>query len=223
MERHFHREIEKLKSRILSLSAYVEDNVLRAVKSVKARDTEIAKAVLAGDRTIDAMEVELEEECLKILTLHQPLAADLRLLVALLKINNDLERIGDLAVNIAVQAFLLPAKETKPLPFDLTEMTEKVRTMLRKSLDALVELDIPMAREVLSSDDEIDDLNRATFDMVKKTVLEDPNTIDECLCYLMVSRGLERIADHATNIAEDVIYMTHGEIVRHFRTKIPGE
>jgi phosphate transport system protein len=209
------REIGKLKKSILGLSAVVENAVHLAVKSVAERDEAMARAVIEGDAEIDQMEVDLEEDCLKLLALYQPVAIDLRYIVAVLKINSDLERIGDLALNIAERAVLLAGLPPCEIPFDFQGMAEKVKTMLRSSLDALVTLDPNTASEVCRADDEVDAINREMYLLVEKGMRENPRQVDTLMLMLGISRLLERIADHATNISEDVIYMTTGQIVRH--------
>ncbi|MCL6583430.1 MAG: phosphate signaling complex protein PhoU [bacterium] len=215
MPQHLQREIEKLKRNILSLSTIVEESVQKAVRSIEQRDTKLAMSVIENDLKIDQIEVDVEEECLKVLALYQPVAIDLRFIVAVLKINNDLERIGDLAVNIAERATFLATQPKVDIPFDLAGMAEKAQLMLRRSLDALVNMDSQLAREVCASDDEVDALNRDMYAYVQAGITRHPEEV-ECLIHLLsVSRHLERIADHATNIAEDVIYMVDGEISRH--------
>jgi phosphate transport system protein len=215
MSLHFAREVAALKKRLLGLCAVVEDSVQKAVEAVGEKDAELARAVIEADSRIDQMEVEVEEDCLKILALHQPVAIDLRFVIACLKMNNDLERIGDLSVNVAERAVYLAARQNMELPFDLPGMAAKSKEMLRKSLDALVNMDIELAREVLASDDDVDALHREMYVRVKEAVAKDPSTLDVMTHIMCVSSHLERIADHATNIAEDVIYMVKGEIVRH--------
>lgn len=215
MTEHMKREIDKLKSLLLSLCAVVEKNLSLAVMSIKDRDPQLARKVIDEDIEIDHMEVDLEEECLKILALHQPVAIDLRFIVTALKINNDLERIGDLAVNIAERSEFLASQEPIDVPFDLDLMAEKTQTMLTQSLDALIDMDCNVAYQVCAADDEVDAMNRAMYDQVKKSIIEHPQQIESLIHLLSASRHLERIADHATNIAEDVIYMVEGKIVRH--------
>lgn len=215
MSEHFRREVERLKRMILSLSAVVEENLRRAVRAVEERREKLAAEVLRTDLDIDQSEVEVEEECLKILALHQPVAIDLRFIVAVLKINNDLERIGDLAVNIAERAMYLSAKGTNGDTLNFSEMAHLTLTMLEKSLDSLVNMDARLAREVCSSDDEVDAMNRKAYDFVKQEVRSNSGEIDSLIHLLSVSRHLERVADLTTNIAEDVIYMVEGTIVRH--------
>jgi len=209
------KELDRLKKMILALCAVVEENVSRSVRSVETRDPQLAQRIVDSDKEIDATEVDIEEECLKVLALHQPVAGDLRLIVAVLKINSDLERIGDLAVNIAQRGLSLASRERIPVPVDLTVMSEKVQAMLRKSLDALVNLDARLAHEVGAHDDEVDELNRRNFRTIQEEIRKNPGEIEPLIEYLSVSRHLERVADHASNIAEDVIYLIEGTIIRH--------
>ena len=216
MSMHLHRAIEGLKSKILELSALVEESVYRALKAVETRDTVLAHEVADSDSRIDLAEVDVEEECLKILALHQPVATDLRFIVAVLKINNDLERIGDLAVNISKRASALAKINTKPLVhIDLQALEKNVQQMLRNSLASLVNLDEGLARSVCAADDAVDEINRNVHKQVIQSIREFPEDADRLILLLSVSRNLERIGDHTTNIAEDVLYMIRGEIVRH--------
>lgn len=209
------KEIETVKKKILTISATVEKSVNDAIRALEKKDIQVAQKVIENDKQVDALEVDLEEECLKILALHQPVAIDLRFLVAILKINNDLERIGDLAVNIAQAADFLSRQESIRLPEHISKMAEKTIQMLRQALDALLNLDSEGARQVLKADDEIDQLHKYTFELVETRVPEDPKLTPQYLRLIAISRSLERIADHTTNIAEDVIYMISGGIVRH--------
>ncbi|HNT35819.1 MAG TPA: phosphate signaling complex protein PhoU [bacterium] len=215
MSQHLQREIARLKKLILSLTAIVEDRVRHAVKSVKERNEEMAQRVISGDIEIDQREVDIEEECLKLLALYQPVAADLRFIIAVLKINNDLERISDLAVNIAERAVFLARQPKIDVPFDFPLMAEKAQTMLRMSLDALVNWQSSMAMEVCAMDDEVDAINREMYNQIKDEIRLHPENLDSLIHLLSVSRHLERIADHATNVSEDVIYMIEGKIIRH--------
>jgi phosphate transport system protein len=215
MTQHMQRELEKLKKMILALSAVVEESVQQAGLSLEKMDIPLAEVVIDNDEQIDQMEVDLEEECLKILALYQPVAIDLRFIISVLKINNDLERIADLAVNIAERTLALAEEPRIPVPFDFAEMARKVQTMLKKSLDALVNMDTRLALQVCDLDDEVDALHKKTYVLVKEQIRENPDALNALVHYLSVSRHLERIADLATNIAEDVVYMIEGEIVRH--------
>ena len=212
---HLQREISEMKKMILALSARVEESVQRAARSIATRDPELASQVIDEDIEIDQMEVDVEEECLKILALHQPVAIDLRYIIAVLKINNDLERIGDLAVNIAQSCTYLAEHEPTDIPFDFPHMARKAQEMVGSSLDALVNMDPDLARKVHSADDEVDEINRDMYDLVAKAIQEGQHDADVLLRLMTVSQNLERIADHATNIAEDVVYMSEGRIVRH--------
>ena len=222
MARHLQQEIEKLKSKLLTLAANAKDAVVKAVKSVDERDAGLAQTVVDGDLTIDRAEVDLEEDCLKILALYQPVATDLRLIVSVMKINNDIERIGDLAVNIAERALFLCTVPPIEAPSDLAEMRTKALAMLTGSLDSLVRQNTKRAREVRAGDDEVDELNRQVFREFSAAVRKNPDHVECLLSYLSVGRHLERIADYATNIAEDVIYLMEGEIVRHKPTLPEG-
>lgn len=215
MSQHLRNEIDNLKKKILALGAIVENSVGLAVKSIENRDYELAQNVITGDKQIDRAEVELEEDCLKILALYQPVAIDLRFIIAVLKINNDLERINDLAVNIAERVQLLKNNPPIPIPFDLDGISSKTQWMLRTCLDSLVNLDSKLAREVCAADDYVDSINREMYNRVTEAIKARPDHVDILIPYLSVSRYLERIADHATNISEDVIYMVDGVIARH--------
>ncbi|MEA1980266.1 MAG: phosphate signaling complex protein PhoU [candidate division Zixibacteria bacterium] len=215
MTKRFINEIDKLKKKILQLTAMVEGNLQKAVKAVEEYDTQLAESVIEYDSQIDSFEVEVEEECLKILALHQPVATDLRYVIASLKINNDLERIGDLAVNIAKRTIKIQKHKRALIPFDLSGMLELTVKMVKRCTDSFIANDSQLARQVCFDDDEIDDLHKSSINVLKEKIKQDPNMIDYYISLLNVSRNLERIADHATNIAEDVIYNVEGEIVRH--------
>ena len=215
--KHLDREIDRLKRHVLALSAIVEENVGKAVRAAMERDHVLAQTVARSDRQVDEIEVEVEEECLKILALHQPVALDLRFIIAVLKLNNDLERIGDLAVNIAEQVEHLGNADDPPLPIDLTRITSLTQAMLRDSLDALVNRDPNSARRVCAADDDVDDCHHEISQQVEALLADtaEASGVTTLIHLLSVSRCLERIADLATNIAEDIIYMTEGDIVRH--------
>ena len=215
MTKRFTNEIDKLKKKIIQLTSMVEGNLQKAVKAVSDFDTQLAESVIEYDNQIDSFEVEVEEECLKILALHQPVAADLRYVIASLKINNDLERIGDLAVNIAKRTISIKKHSNMHLPFDLSGMLELTVKAVKRSSEALINNDSQLARQVCVDDDVIDDLHKSSINVLKEKIKQDPSLIDYYISMLNVSRNLERIADHATNIAEDVIYNVEGEIVRH--------
>ena len=215
IRKHFSRELEKIKKQILSLGAMVEEQVRMATQAVETRDAELVQKIIKSDHDIDEMEVEIEEECLKVLALHQPVAVDLRFLIAVIKINNDLERIGDQAVNIAERVDVIAKRPLSNFFFDYSSMGEKVQKMLKMSLDALVNMDYDQAYEVVMMDDEVDQIKNDAYDRIKKAMGDHPGKLGELINLLLVSRHLERLADHATNIAEEVIYLIEGEIIRH--------
>ncbi len=212
---HLQREIGSLKNRMLSLCALVEEDLRQAVQAVDRRDPTLARQVIARDLQVDHEEVSIEEECLKLLALHQPVANDLRFIVAVLKLNNDLERIADLAVNIAERALFLSSQTPLDIPYDFSAIAEKTQAMLRQSIDALINRDADLARQVGLADDEVDAINREAFNRVTSMIKSHPDDLDSLIALLSVSRYLERIADHASNIAEDVIYLIEGKIIRH--------
>ena len=199
----------------MSLGAKVEEAVRRSIAALQTRRTDLALEVMAGDPEIDQVEVEIEEECLKILALHQPVANDLRFTAACLKINNDLERIGDLAVNIAERSASLERDLPFSVPKGLQPMMERTAAMLRTALDAFVKGDVQLAMSVRQEDNVVDDANRQIIKQMVEHMKTASDQVDDALLILSASKNLERIADHATNIAEDVIYMVEGEIVRH--------
>lgn len=215
MTLHFQREIDKLKLDLLSLSEVVEETVHQAVKALKERDGALAQSIIDTDPEIDQREVDIEEECQKVLALHQPVAHDLRFLIAVLKINAELERIGDAAVNISERVLFLVQQEPTDVSFDYVDMATKAQTMLRNSLDALVNLNADRAYTVIEADDEVDALNREAYSQIEECIRNNPQLTSSYTHLLGISRHIERIADHATNIAEDVIYLIEGVIVRH--------
>ncbi len=215
MSVHLHKEIEKLKKSLLSLSALVETTVHSAIRSLRERDVEMARATIEADVRIDEREVDIEEECQKILALYQPVAHDLRFIIAVLKINAELERIGDATVNIAERVLFMVTQEFIEVPFDYGGMAEKAQTMLHKSIDALINLDLGLAYAVIDADDEVDAMNREAYQQIEECIRSNPNSVSIYTHLLGISRHIERIADHASNIAEDVIYLVEGKIVRH--------
>jgi phosphate transport system protein len=215
MTKHFQRELEKIKKMILSLGAMVEDRVRLAILAINESNAEYAEKIIRSDYEIDEMEVEVEEECLKVMALHQPVAVDLRFLVVVIKINNDLERIGDEAVNIARRVKTIAKFGERESPFDYSEMAEKAELMLKMSLDALVNLDDDLAWQVVTLDDEVDDAQQEAYEQIKNEIFESSDQLKFWINVFLISRHLERLADHATNIAEEVIYLIEGEIVRH--------
>lgn len=225
MPAHLLREVENLKKDILALGALAEQAVRDATQAMEDRDEELARRVIDNDITLDEMEVQVEESCLKILALYQPVATDLRFIIAVLKINSDLERVGDLAVNVAERAAFLATQPPVNISFDFEKMASKAQDMLKRSIDALVSFNAQVAHEVCASDDEIDAMNRQVYLTIEEAIGAHPEQTESLIHTLSVSRHLERIADHATNIAEDVIYMIDGSIVRHkaedYKPRIP--
>lgn len=199
----------------MALSAKIETAVRDATLAIEKKDSDLAQKIIDNDINIDHAEVEIEEDCLKILALHQPVAIDLRFIVTVLKINNDLERIGDLAVNIAERAIFLTGQPKVNISIDLVDMAHNAQAMLKESLDALINHDAELAHKVCAGDDIVDQMNRQMYLKVQEAILKNPAQISSLIHLLSASRHLERVADHTTNIAEDVIYMTEGQIVRH--------
>ena len=210
-----HKELGQLEKQLLTLTAVVEDSVQQAIKALSGHNRELAQKVIDNDDHINRLEVDLEEECLKVLALHQPVANDLRMIVAVLKINNDLERIADQAANICERALAISESPKMICPLELDKMGGKVIDMLEKALNSLVNADLEMARNVLELDDEVDAIHSGNYKSFKDYVRHHPDSVDIVLSYLTFSRHLERVADLATNIAEDVIYLNEGSIVRH--------
>ncbi|HEX3996960.1 MAG TPA: phosphate signaling complex protein PhoU [Pirellulales bacterium] len=215
MTKHIHRQIDALKQKILYVGTLVEEAIANAISALINRDAVMAQKVIANDSVIDRMEVEVEEECLKILALYQPVANDLRFVVATLKINNDLERMGDLARNIAKRTSYLAGAEAMELPVDFRGMAMKAQNMVKQSLDALVNADAALARQVREEDDEVDESRQRIRRQILAAIRRNPERTEYLLKLNSVSKHLERLADMATNVAEDVIYMVEGEIVRH--------
>ena len=216
MSVHLQRQIERLKKSILALGALVEESLQNAIAAIETRDPVLAERVIDGDQQIDLMEIDIEEECLHTLALHQPVAMDLRFVVAVLKINNDLERIADLAVNMAERAQNLSGSpRLEERPYDLAAMAAKVQKMLRQSLNSLVHGDVEMAEAVRKTDDEVDLMHKQVFLHIERSMREHPDQVGRLITWLGISRHLERAADHAVNIADDVLYMANGDIERH--------
>lgn len=214
------RQIEKIKRMILAEGALVEQALSRAVHAVEDRDNDLAEQVVEQDMQIDLAEIDVEEECLATLALHQPVAHDLRFIVAVLKINNELERIGDLAGNIASQSLAL--SELPPInlePFGLPEMAHQAQRMVKQALDSLVQVDEAMADEVRKMDDTVDSYHRNIYDIVESHIRDNIDHLPQLIRIQITARHIERIADHAVNIAKDVIYLVRGEIVRHRRAR----
>lgn len=213
--RHFHDELSQVKVRLLTMSGEAEAAVQLAIEALLERNADKARQVIAGDNVIDAMEVEIEEKCLNLLALQQPMAKDLRLLVSAIKISNDLERVGDHAVNIAQSAErIMQSRPITPEP-EIVEMARVAREMLSDVLEAFVRGDSATAREVCLRDDKVDALNRSVFRILLTHMMEDPHSIGAAMGLLLVSRNLERIGDLATNIGEDVVFLVEGKSIKH--------
>ncbi len=215
MTKQFRRELENINKRILTLSSLVEDRVRLAAQAVDQIDAGIAQRIITTDYEVDEMEVEIEEECLKALALHQPVAVDLRFIIAVIKINNELERIGDEAVNIAQRIEAIAMRPRPPFTFDYSVMSGKAIQMLKMSIDALVRLDLDLAYKVITMDDEVDRIKQDAYDKIKRAIRELPERVGYYVNLLLISRHLERLGDHSTNIAEEVIYLIEGKIFRH--------
>ena len=215
MPKRLQKDIEKIKKVVLSVGAMVEERLRMSIKAIETWDAGLAEDIIRRDYEIDELEIEVEEECLKILALHQPVAVDLRFLIATIKINSELERIGDEAVNIANRVRNISKRRKLDLSFDFTIMAEKAATMLRLSLDSLVNLDQDLAFKVLTLDDEVDLMHREIYDRIKEAMSQNPNYVGYLINLYTTSRHLERVGDHSTNIAEEVIYLIEGEIIRH--------
>jgi phosphate transport system protein len=221
MARHLEKELERLKKLIYTLSARVDENVELAVKSIHDGDIALAEKIIEQDRIIDDMEIEVEEECLKALALYQPVAIDLRFIIAVMKMNNDLERIGDLAADMAKNGIAINKTSRPRIPLDLHQMSYQVKTIVRKSLDALINIDPYLAREVLTDDSEINAMKAEMKAEILEALQRNPEQAEAIMAMLAITSRLERIGDHACNIAEDVIYMVEAEIVRHQESRQP--
>jgi phosphate transport system protein len=215
MSNHFQRDLDGMQQDILELAALVQGAILTSIQALQERQPALAEEVIRGDEAIDREENFVEEECLKLLALHQPVAVDLRRIITVVKINNELERMGDLAVNIAERVLALARLPSLPFPERLQIMAEITVLMVRLSLDAFVRKDGAQARAIIVMDDEADQCNKEIIDELTKTMRARPDLVEQCLSLFSVARHLERIADHATNVAEDVVYLIEGEIIRH--------
>ncbi len=215
MTKHFLRDLDRLRRAVLLNGRAVEAAVERAIAALMDGQLSLAEEVIDGDAKIDERELEIEVECLKMLALHQPVAHDLRFLITVLKVNNDLERIGDLAKNLAGRAIYLSARNADPIPEGFHEMSQRTRLMVHEALDALFEPDLALARKVLASDDAVDDLKDKLRDELQEAMHADASQIEAGVCLIAVARDLERIADLATNIAEDIVFLLEGELIRH--------
>jgi phosphate transport system protein len=215
METHFQQELNKLKEQILKMGGLAEQAIKNAVEALVKRDTPLAEKTIAEDRHINEMEIAIDEQCLKLLALHQPLAADLRFITSAMRINYELERIGDQAVNIAERVILLNQEPQLKPYIDIPRMAEITKKMVKDVLDAFVNRDPVLARKVCERDDEVDALNDQVFRELLTYMMADPKTITRAVYLIIISRCLERIADHATNIAEGIIFMVKALVIKH--------
>ncbi len=213
--RHFQDELEQLKTRLLEMGGIAEEQVRTAVKGLVDRDHGLIDQVLVGDDPLNSLHIEIDNRCFTLLALYQPMAADLRTIVAAVKINTDLERVGDLAVNIAEAARRYASHPPVKKLIDIPRMATIAQTMLRDALDAFVRRDTDLAQQVLNEDDRLDSLKTQIFRELLTYMLQDPSTIEPALDLILISRHLERIGDHATNVAEDVIFIVSARDVRH--------
>lgn len=215
MSRHFHEELEALKQTLLAMGGLVEDQIRHAMQALLDRDDTLASEVIERDRRVNAYDVEVDEQCVELLALHQPTAGDLRFITTAMKIVTDLERIGDQAVNIGQRVIELNREPQLKPYIDLPRMAARAQAMVKESLDAFVARDTELARRVRAEDDEVDALKEQIFRELLTFMMEDPRTIPRAIRLILISRCMERVADHATNIAEMVIYLVEGKMVRH--------
>jgi phosphate transport system protein len=215
MTRHFHDELDALKQTLLAMGGLVEDQIRRAMRALLERDDVIAQEVIDRDRQVNTYDVEVDEQCVNLLALHQPAASDLRFITTAMKIVTDLERIGDQAVNIAQRALELNREPQLKPYIDLPRMADRAQRMVKESLDAFVAGDTALARQVCAADAEVDALKEQIFRELLTFMMEDPRTVSRAIRVILISRFMERVADHATNIAEMVIYLVEGKMVRH--------
>ncbi|MBU1168248.1 MAG: phosphate signaling complex protein PhoU [Proteobacteria bacterium] len=208
-------ELEKIRKKLLEVGGMAEDRFRKAVKAIKYGDLSLCEEIISHDFEVDNMEVEVEEDCLKVLALHQPVAGDLRFLIVVIKINNDLERIADQAVNIAQRVVRVQGFSYHHFIDDYETMADMTGNMLKMSLDAFVNMDTALAESIRVMDNDVDEMKNIFYDRIKAEIMKTPEKTGKLINLLLISRHLERIADHATNIAEEVIYMKKGEIIRH--------
>ncbi|HET6371135.1 MAG TPA: phosphate signaling complex protein PhoU [Nitrospiria bacterium] len=218
MQRHFDEELKNLKEKILRMGAMVEEQIANAIKSLVDRNSDLARQVISNDHRVNAMDVEIDEDCLRLIALHQPMAGDLRFLTTAMKISTELERMSDLAENVSERAIELNEEpQIKPY-IDIPRMAVHTQRMVKESLDAFVNRDVDLARKVCADDDFVDDLNHQIFRELLSFMIEDPHAISRAIRISFISKYIERIADHATNVAELVVYLVEGKIIRHTQT-----
>lgn len=215
MERHFDDSLKQLKEKLLLMSVMVEEAISKAIKAFAERQKDLAEDVIQADRNVDMLEIDIENLCIRLLALHQPQAGDLRFITSIMKINTDLERMGDLAVNIAERALDLLKSPPTPEGSHLTTMAKSAQGMLKDSIEAFVNKKADLAQLVCKRDDEVDQLNRQIFQELTRKMQQDHNYIERSIDLILVAKNLEKIADHATNICEDVIYMVNGTVIKH--------
>lgn len=211
----YKKETDKIKQKILEIGDMALERVYMSYQALESLDYEMSEEIIQSDIELDNKDVEMEEECLKLLALYQPVAGDLRFLIAVIKINNDLERVGDLAVNIADRIKIMSRLSKSTDSFDYIIMLDKVQYMLRMALKSLVDSDAKLAREICEMDDEVDEIKNEAYQQIVQRMKEFPEHTEYLINMLLISRFLERVADHATNISEEVIYLIEGEIIRH--------
>jgi len=215
MERHFDEELKDLKEKLLRMAGLAEDSIAKAVKALKDRDQALVGQVFEHEDRINLLEIEIDEVCMRLLALRQPMAGDLRFIASAMKIGSELERIGDQSVNIAERTIeLLKVPQLKPL-IDIPRMAGLVQAMVVDSINAFVNRDAELARQICARDDEVDQINHQIFRELLTYMMEDPATIPRAVELILIGRHLERIADHATNIGEDVIYLVKGKSIKH--------
>jgi phosphate transport system protein len=215
MQRHFDEELKGLKEKILKMGAMVEEQIAHSIKCLVDRDSDLARRVIESDHRVNAMDVEIDEDCLRLIALHQPMARDLRFLTTAMKISTELERMSDLAENISERAIELNEEPQLKPYIDIPRMAEHAQRMVKEALDAFVNQDSALARKVCGDDDFMDDLNHQIFRELLAFMIEDPRTTTRAIRISFISKYLERMADHATNVAELVVYLVEGKIIRH--------
>ena len=212
---HLQRDLDNLKKDIVHLGSLVQNSTQSVVEFLGTKSEQQLQDVLEYEDRINELEVDIEEHCLKVLALHQPVAIDLRFIIVIMKVNNDLERMGDQAVNISQRVKSLMDGPKRPISLPIDEMTNAVQKMVSLSLEALVSQDPAIAREVVDMDDIVDDLNAQTYDLIRETIQADPSLVTSAMSMATISSNLERIGDLCTNIAEEVIFMVEGQVIRH--------
>lgn len=221
MYRHFDQELAALKEKLLRMGALVEQQLQMAIRALVERDSDLARQVIANDHQVNALDVEIDEECHRLIALHQPMAGDLRFLTTAMKISSELERMSDMAENICERALELNQEPQLKPYIDIPRMAQWAQQMVRESLDAFVNRDSNLARKVCADDDFIDELTKQIFRELLSYMIEDPHTISRAIRISFVSKYIERVADHATNIAELVVYLVEGKIIRHMAPPPP--